>query len=49
MMWTASAIDEIVKRRPRLAVALVQILVQRSINFTERLESCQRSSENVVF
>jgi len=39
MMWTASAIDEIVKRRPRLAVALMQILVQRTINFTERLES----------
>ena len=39
MTWTASAIDEIVKRRPRLAVALMQILVQRTINFTERLES----------
>ena len=45
MMWTASAIDEIVKRRPRLAVALVQILVQRNINFTERLESF--STDNI--
>src|SRR6266852_2582849 len=39
MMWTASAIEEIAMRRPRLAVALVQILVQRTLNFTERMES----------
>ena len=45
MTWTASAIDEIVKRRPRLAVALMQILVQRTINFTERLESF--STDNI--
>ena len=44
MMWTASAIDEIVKRRPRLAVALMQILVQRTINFAERLESFSTDS-----
>ncbi len=39
MSWTASAIQEIATRRPRLAVAPMQILVQRTINFTERLES----------
>ncbi len=39
MMWPTTALQEIVMRRPRLAVALVQVLVQRTINFKERIES----------
>ena len=39
MTWTTSEIEEIVMRRPRLAVALLQILVQRTIDFTHRIES----------
>ena len=39
MTWTASEIEEIVMKRPRLAVALLQILVQRSLDFGHRIES----------
>src|SRR5437016_5277020 len=39
MTWTTSEIEEIIMRRPRLAVALLQILVQRTIDFTHRIES----------
>ena len=39
MTWNASEIEEIILRRPRLAVALLQILVQRTIEFTDRIES----------
>src|SRR6266853_5690250 len=39
MTWTTSEIEEIVMRKPRLAVALLQILVQRTIDFTHRIES----------
>ncbi len=39
MTWTASEIEEIIFRRPRLAIALLQILVQRTIEFTHRIES----------
>ncbi len=39
MTWTAAEIEDIINRRPRLAVALVQILVQRTIEFTHRIES----------
>src|ERR1700744_1016638 len=34
MMWTATEIEDIVMKKPRLAVALLQILVQRTIDFT---------------
>src|SRR3989442_9855137 len=33
MTWTTAEIEDIVTRRPRLAIALLQILVQRSIDF----------------
>ena len=33
MAWTTSEIEEIVMKRPRLAVALLQILVQRTHRF----------------
>jgi CRP/FNR family cyclic AMP-dependent transcriptional regulator len=39
MTWTASEIEDIITKRPRLAVALLQILVQRTIDFTHRIES----------
>src|ERR1035438_5492728 len=39
MTWTTSEIEEIVMKRPRLAVALLQILGQRTIDFTHRIES----------
>jgi len=39
MAWTTSEIEDIVTKRPRLAVALLQILVQRTIDFTHRIES----------
>ena len=39
MTWTTAEIMDIAMRRPRLAVALLQILVQRSTNFTQRIES----------
>src|ERR1700685_2728642 len=39
MTWSTSEIEDIVMKRPRLAVALLQILVQRTIDFTHRIES----------
>jgi len=39
MTWTTAEIEDIVMRRPKLAVALLQILVQRTIEFTHRIES----------
>jgi CRP-like cAMP-binding protein len=39
MSWTASEIEAIATRRPRLAVALLQILAQRTMDFTDRIES----------
>ena len=39
MTWTATEIEDIVMKKPRLAVALLQILVQRTIDFTHRIES----------
>lgn len=39
MSWTTSEIEKLVLQRPLLAVALLQILVQRSINFGRRIES----------
>jgi CRP-like cAMP-binding protein len=39
MTWTTAEIEDIIIKRPRLAVALLQILVQRTIDFTHRIES----------
>jgi CRP/FNR family transcriptional regulator len=39
MAWTTSEIEGIVMNRPRLGVALLQVLVQREIDFTDRIES----------
>jgi CRP/FNR family cyclic AMP-dependent transcriptional regulator len=39
MTWTTSEMEKLVLQRPLLAVALLQILVQRSIDFGRRIES----------
>jgi CRP/FNR family cyclic AMP-dependent transcriptional regulator len=39
MTWTTTEIEEIASRRPRLAIALLQLLVQRSMDFGSRIES----------
>ena len=39
MAWTAAEIEDIVLKRPHLAMAMLQILVQRTINLTQRIES----------
>src|SRR5579871_5342170 len=46
MTWTTAEIEDIVMKRPRLAVALLQILVQRTIDFTHRIESF--SADNIA-
>ena len=39
MAWTVTEIEEIATRRPKLAIALLQLLVQRSMDFGSRIES----------
>jgi CRP/FNR family transcriptional regulator len=39
MTWSTAEIEEISMKRPKLAIALVQLLVQRSVDFAERIES----------
>lgn len=39
MTWTMPVLMECIMRRPPLAVALLQVLTQRTIDFKERLES----------
>jgi CRP-like cAMP-binding protein len=39
MTWAISDIEDLVTKRPRLAVALLQILAQRNAEFTRRIES----------
>jgi len=39
MAWTTAEIEDIIMKRPRLSVALLQILVQRTIDFAHRIES----------
>jgi CRP/FNR family transcriptional regulator len=39
MTWTAIEFEDIIVKRPQLAVALLQMLVQRTIDFTNRIES----------
>jgi CRP/FNR family transcriptional regulator len=39
MTWSTAEIEEIVMKRPRLAIALMQIMAQRTIDFTHRIES----------
>jgi len=39
MSWTSADIEDIIARRPLLAVALLQIFVQRATDFSRRIES----------
>jgi len=39
MAWTAAEIEAIAARQPRLALALMQVLVQRNVDLTHRIES----------
>jgi CRP/FNR family transcriptional regulator len=39
MAWTAAEIDEIARTKPRLTIALLQIVVQRSLEYGHRIES----------
>ena len=39
MNWAIADIEELVTKRPRLAVALMQILAQRNAEYTRRIES----------
>jgi CRP/FNR family cyclic AMP-dependent transcriptional regulator len=45
MTWPISDVEDLVMKRPRLAVALMQILAQRNVEFTRRIESY--STENI--
>jgi CRP/FNR family cyclic AMP-dependent transcriptional regulator len=44
MTWAVSEMEELVTKRPRLAVALLQILAQRNAEFTRRIESMAMDS-----
>lgn len=39
MAWAVSEMEELVTKRPRLAVALLQVLAQRNAEYTRRIES----------
>jgi CRP/FNR family cyclic AMP-dependent transcriptional regulator len=39
MTWAISDVEDLVMKRPRLAVALLQVLAQRNVEFTRRIES----------
>jgi len=39
MAWSGPEVEEIATRQPRLAVALLQVMVQRNMGFTQRIES----------
>ena len=39
MTWTTEEIEDIAAKRPKLAIALLQLLVQRSMDFGSRIES----------
>ncbi len=39
MTWSTNDIEDILMRRPKLAIALMQLLVQRSMDFGYRIES----------
>ena len=44
MSWDVSEMQELVRNRPRLALALLQMLAQRNAEFTRRIESLSRHS-----
>ena len=46
MAWSTGEIEDVIVKRPRLAVALVQIFVQRTLEFADRIESF--SADNIA-
>jgi len=46
MEWGAAEIEDIVLKRPRLGMAMLQILVQRTLDLTRRIESF--SADNIA-
>ena len=46
MAWSTAEIEDMVAQRPRLAVALLQLLAKRTMDFTERIESL--SMDNIA-
>ena len=46
MAWGTQEIEDIIMKRPRLAVALLQIQVQRTLDMTQRIESF--SADNIA-
>lgn len=46
MAWGTQEIEDIVMKRPRLALALLQIQVQRTLDLTQRIESF--SADNIA-
>jgi CRP-like cAMP-binding protein len=50
MSWTASEIEDQVEKHPRLGIALLQMLVKRSLDYEERLQSfaLEKTPERVV-
>src|SRR5690349_512196 len=46
MAWGTTEIEDVIMKRPRLAVALVQIFVQRTMEFADRIESF--SADNIA-
>jgi len=46
MTWTASEVEELAMRQPRLGIAFLQMLAQRTTEFARRIESL--SADNVA-
>jgi len=49
MTWTTGEIEVIMVRRPKLAVALLQILAQRTVDLGHRIESFSRDDGPAVW
>jgi CRP/FNR family transcriptional regulator len=45
MLWTRDHVEQVISRQPRLALALIQVMVQRATGFVRRIESL--CTENV--
>ncbi len=50
MSWTTAEVEEHMDRQPRLGMALVQVMVQRCLDFEERLQSfaLEKTTERVA-
>jgi CRP/FNR family cyclic AMP-dependent transcriptional regulator len=44
MTWTIDVIEDEIMRRPRLSVALLQLMAQRGVYFVQRIESFSRDT-----